>query len=351
MRTRGLFVIVLLLFGFTLGARNALAQLRLPSLPHLPNTQNLALAAASKRIAPYVQQQDPINLDWARTYPPFQTLPGAPFHAGTGRTSLSNIDAQLDRSTNGVVRLTPGDYEIPIRVYCSRVKAHSPVRVPEVYVLGPLRGAREDVLVALLSKVTAAGLTYSQVQPLSWAIQTGMRYSQLPPNQRMIFDRLIPQMRSRMSGNFIDNVRDQWNRLGIVGLPSFDSSLDRIGALGQTLKVTQQAQNEIVNNANNFDALSASLAPPLDVSNRGQNYQASPWGQVAPNVYMHTPSTGGTGALFTMQVRVTGSQGSSVNVPLLSNIFYPTYCMGCQPLTYNVEKTQSHEDTGEGIPG
>ena len=327
-----------------------LAQIRLPlpSLPRPPSTQNLAIQAASKRLAPYVQQQDPIDLDWGRIYPTMPALPGAPFGAHAGRTSLGSIAAQLARSSTGAVQLAPGDYTIPIRVYCSRVKAHAPVRVPEVYELGPLRGAREDILVAMLSRVTSARLTYPQIQPLSWAIQTGMRYSQLPPPQRSVFDRLIPQLRSRMSGNFIDQVRDQWNRLGIAGLPSFDASLDRMGALGQALKTTQQAQNEIAANANNFDALSASLAPPLDVSDRGAKYQQSPWAQVAPNIFMHTPSTGGTGALFALQVRVTGNQVA--NVPLLSNVLYPPYCQGCQPLTYNVETNDDKEDGGGGMP-
>jgi hypothetical protein len=87
------------------------------------------------------------------------------------------------------------------------------------------------------------------------------------------------------------------------------------------------------------------------VSDRGANYQSSPWGQVSPNVYMHTPSTGGTGQLFDLQVRVTGTQ--TQDVPLLSQILYPIYCPGCQPLTYNVETTappSTGQDAVEGIP-
>ncbi|HEX5275736.1 MAG TPA: hypothetical protein VFW34_10720 [Candidatus Rubrimentiphilum sp.] len=350
-RTRGvLFVFLLLLTGTAFGTR-AFGQLRLPHLPKLPQANQLAVQLAAKRIAPFVTQQDPIDLNWGRVYPTTVSPPGGAFRPRSGQTSLADIDAQLARSNSGIVNLKPGDYEIPIRVYCSRVKAHSALHAPLVYEAGPLRGSRVDVLVAMLSKVTGARLPYSQVQPLGWAIATGMRYSQLSAGQRSLFDRLAPGMRSRISGNFIDQVRDQWNRLGIVGLPPFDSSLDSMGALGQSLKITEQAQSEIISQSNNFDALSASLVPPLDVSDRGTNYTTSPWGEVAPNIYMHTPSLGGTGALFTLQVRVTGNSGMSVPVPLLTSILYPTYCPGCQPLTYNVEDTGPKEDGGGGTPG
>ena len=330
----------------------ASAQLRLPSLPHV-GTQRLAMDAASKRMAQYMASQEPVVLDWGAVYPTSPQLPGLPFQADAARNraALSSIVRQLASAPDGTVRLAPGDYEIPIRVYCSRVHAHMPVKTPEVYEVGPLRGTRRDVLIAMYSKVTGAHATYRQVQPLEWSIETGMRYAQLPAAQRQLFDRLIPAYRSRIAGNFLDQMHDEWSRLPIPGLPSFDAAIDRLGPVGQTYRDLQQAQSQIIGNSNDFDSLFAQLTPPLDVSNRGVNYQASPWGEVSPNVYMHTPSTGGTGALFDLQVRVTGTQ--TQDVPLLSQILYPTYCQGCQPLTYNVETNpppSSGDDEVEGMP-
>jgi hypothetical protein len=330
----------------------ASAQLRLPSLPHV-STQRLAMDAASKRMAQYMASQEPVVLDWSAVYPAYPQLPGSPFHAepARNRAALSSIVRQLAGSSGGSVRLAPGDYDIPIRVYCSRVHAHMPVKVPEVYVVGPLRGTRRDVLVAMYSKVTGAHATYRQVQPLEWSIETGMRYTQLPAEQRNLFDRLIPGYRSSIAGNFLEQLADQWTHLPIPGLPSFDSAINELGAVGQTYRDLQQAQSQIVNNSSDFDSLFAQLTPPLDVSDRGANFQTSPWGQVSPNVYMHTPSTGGTGQLFDLQVRVTGTQAQ--DVPLLSQILYPTYCSGCQPLTYNVETNappKDDENGGGGMP-
>lgn len=335
----------------------ASAQLRLP-IPSLPgvnvNPSGLAIQAASKQITPYIIQQDPVQLDWAATYTPMSAPPGRAFHPASGARAqavLSGIVGQLAHSPSGYVRLMPGDYSIPVRVYCSRVHAHMPVKIPEVYVFGPLRGTRKDVLTAMYSRISTIGVPYHEVQPLSWSIQTGMRYSELPERQRSLFDRLIPQMRSQISGNFIDQVRDHWNTLHILGLPPFDDVLSKIGPAGELVSSMKLAQNQILQNADNFDALSAQLAPPLDVSERGENYQTSPWAQVSPNVYMHTPSVGGTGNLFDLQVRVTGTQAA--DVPLIPNIMYPVYCTGCQPLTYNVETTPkqtSNDDAVEGMP-
>lgn len=331
----------------------ASAQFRLPALPHA-SAQRLVMDAASKRMAQYMAAQEPVALDWGAVYPTSLQLPGAPFHADAvrNRVALSSIVNQLAKSSDGVVRLAPGDYDIPVRVYCSRVHAHMPVKIPEVYEVGPLRGTRRDVLVAMYSKVTGAHATYRQVQPLEWSIETGLRYAQLPAMQRKLFDRLIPAYRSSIAGNFLDQMQDTWNHLGIPGLPPFTSAIDRLGAVGQTYRDLQQAQSQIIGNSNDFDSLFAELTPPLDVSERGANYQTSPWGQVSPNVYMHTPNTGGTGALFDLQVRVTGTQ--TQNVALISQILYPTYCSGCQPLTYNVETNAppaSGDDEVEGIPG
>lgn len=333
-------------------AAPACAQLRLPSFPHV-SAQRLAMDAASKRMAQYMASQEPVALDWSAVYPASPQLPGAPFHADAARSrsALSGIARQLASNPDGIVRLAPGDYDIPIRVYCSRVHAHMPVKIPEVYEIGPLRGSRRDVLVAMYSKVTGAHAGYRQVQPLEWSIETGLRYGQLPSAQRALFDRLIPAYRPRIAGNFLDQVQDTWNRLGIPGLPSFDSAVDRLGGVGQTYRDLQQAQSQITSDSNDFDTLFAELTPPLDVSDRGINFQTSPWGRVSPNVYMHTPSTGGTGGLFDLQVRVTGTHMQ--DVPLLSQILYPIYCPGCQPLTYNVETNAppaNGDDEVRGMP-
>jgi hypothetical protein len=353
-RIRGaLFATLLILAGAAANTR-AIAQLRLPSLPglpHLPSAQRVAIDAASKRLAPYVQNNTPVRLDWNSTYPTTEQLPGGAFRPASGNEGgvfSQRIATQLGRSENGSVNLTPGDYALPIRVYCTDIHRHA--HQPENYLVGPLRGARAGVLTALYSKVGVARVPYQAVQSLSWTLQAGVKYGDFGAGTRTLFNRLIPDMRSRISGSFLDQMREQWSRYSIPGLPSFDSALDQMDGLGQTIQSYQNAQSTILANASNFDALSASLAP-LDRSG-GRTMQSVPWSQVAPNIYMRSPSTGDFGSVGEMDIRVTGSPGQMVPVPIESQILYPPGCPNCQPLTYNPEPTQpSGEDGGGGTPG
>jgi hypothetical protein len=353
-RTRGaLFVCLLLLSAFVSSAR-ALAQFHLPGLPglpHLPSAQRLAIDAASKRLAPYVQNNAPVRLDWSSVYPTLSQPPGGAFlpqagHAGGAFSQM--VARQLARSPNGIVALAPGDYALPIRVYCTDIHRHA--HQPENYLVGPLRGARANVLTALYSKVGAARAPYHTVQVLSWSLQAGTRYGSLADDTQALFNRLIPNMRGQISGSFIDQMREQWSRYSIAGLPSFDSALGQMDGLGQTIQSYQNAQSSILANASNFDALSASLAPQDRTG--GRTMQSVPWSQVAPNIYMRSPSTGDFGSIGEMDIRVTGTPGQMVPVPIESQILYPPGCPNCQPLTYNPEPVQpSSEDGGGDIPG
>ncbi|GAC1508421.1 MAG: hypothetical protein NVS1B14_12810 [Vulcanimicrobiaceae bacterium] len=343
-----------LLIGALLGAAlapPALAQFHLPGIPGgLLNPQRLAVDAAAKRLAPIVSANQPVQLDWSTTYPSQQNLPGAGWHPASHGATMSRINSALAHSTNGVVNLPPGDYSIPIRVYCTAHHLHA-AGAREVYQVAPVRGARKDVLVGMYSKVPGARAPFGEVQGLSWSLQAGMRYAELPPGQRTLFDRLVPGMRSKINGSFVDQMRAQWNRFGIVGLPPFDSALGQMGGLGQVIQNAQQARSQILSSAGDFDSLRSQLAPPAAPSRDGPE-PPSPWSDVAPNIFMHTSSTGGYGRLFNLQVRVTGSPGQTVAVPLLSQVLYPTYCHNCQPLTYNVDPTEPpKQDGGKGMPG
>ncbi len=353
-RIRGaLFIFLLLLSAAVLGTR-ALAQLHfpgLPGLPHLPGAQRLAIDAASRQLAPYVQANTPVRLDWSSAYPTVSEPPGGAFRPGAGHAGgafSQRVASQLAHSPNGIVNLTPGDYALPIRVYCTDIHRHA--HQPENYLVGPLRGARASVLTALYSKVGAARAPYHDVQSLSWTLQAGTRYGDMGQGTRALFDRLIPFMRSKILGNFTDQLRSQWSHFTIPGLPSFDSALNQMDGLGQTIQTYQSAQQQILANSSDFNALSAQLAP-VDRSG-GRTMQSVPWSEVAPNIYMRSPSTGDFGSVGEMDIRVTGPPGQTVPVPLESQILYPPGCPNCQPLTYNPEPTQpSGEDGGGGIPG
>jgi hypothetical protein len=314
------------------------------NLPSLPDAGRLGADAAAHQIAPYIQQNLPVALNWQDAYATVPALPGATFRPHLLATS--SLAGSLAAVPNGVANLAPGDYELAVRVYCTRHSGHA--SNPQEYVLAPLRGARRDVLVAMYSRVAAARAPFSSVQVLSWAIQAGMTYTELPAMQQQLVDRLIPDYRSELQGSFIDQMREHWNRLGVLGLPSFDSQLQNMGALGATVTTLESARSTILADAGDYATLSAQLAPRTPSS--GVQVPA-PWSLVAPNVYMRMASTSAFGSIGEMQVRVTGNPaGPPVAVPLLDQIAYPPNCLDCQPLTYNPEPTPPEDGGGSAIP-
>lgn len=58
---------------------------------------------------------EPVKVDPSSIYRTVPAPPGAPFPAVTCGTD--SIIAQLAHSSDGIVRLPPGDYTIPVRMY------------------------------------------------------------------------------------------------------------------------------------------------------------------------------------------------------------------------------------------
>ncbi len=342
-----------LVFGLAAVLFVALGGLAAPfRLPGRIDPSQLAINAASKQLAPIVAQQQPVRLDFSKTYPESSAPPGSAFRprsAAANKMYVRSVAGQLAGRSDGVVSLPPGDYEIPVRVYCTN---HHAGVGSAPYEFGPLEGARKDVLVGMYAKVTRARVPWTNVQGLSWSLQAGMRYAELPALQRATFDRLIPSMRNKIAGNYVDQLRDQWNQLHVPGLPPFDQALDKMGLLGQTIGGLKQAQSEILANANNFDALRSQLVLPTPPGATTPPTAVSRWAQVSSSVYMHTSSSGGLGGLFNLQLRVVGTGDQPVAVPLLSQVMYPINCKRCQPLTFNVETNEKpSEGEGRGMPG
>jgi hypothetical protein len=60
-------------------------------------------------------RNEPIVVDPNSVYPTVPSPPGQPFHPVSYNTNF--IIDQLAHSSNGIVRLPPGDYSIPVRLY------------------------------------------------------------------------------------------------------------------------------------------------------------------------------------------------------------------------------------------
>ncbi len=121
--------------------------------------------------------REPIVIDPQSVYPMVPTPPGPPFSGVSYGTS--SIIGQLAHSSDGVVRLPPGDYTILVRMYCTGIHVAGTQRGLR-YALAPLTGSRAPILRALLSRSPAARVEYWPLQQLIWEIEGGLTYNEMP---------------------------------------------------------------------------------------------------------------------------------------------------------------------------
>ena len=62
-----------------------------------------------------ILRDEPIKIDQSRAYATVDSPPGSAFRPGAPVTD--SLIQQLANSSDGIVRLPPGDYAIPVRLY------------------------------------------------------------------------------------------------------------------------------------------------------------------------------------------------------------------------------------------
>jgi hypothetical protein len=335
-----LFFIVLTVGAlFTLDVSHARAQFSLPGLPGVGGS--VAVKAASKQLEPYFAANQPIVRDWSAIYPTVPALPGNVSFAPTTvaqrqATFEAGIISQLHGSTQGGVSLAPGDYAIPVRVFCTDVHRHA--KAVETYLLGPLRGTRAGVLTAMYANAGQTTIDFGTLQPLSWSLQEGMKYEELPPSQQRTFDTLLPGWRGQIAESFVELMQSQWTTISntVPGVPSFDEALVQMGDMGRTIQDAQYTREQVLSNASDFDALRNSLVPGgLDHSSSGGD---TPWSVLSTGVYERLITQGAYGSIGLLEIHVEGARST---VPITSNIGYAPQCHECQPLTMHPLKGAS----------
>ena len=318
------------------------AQFNLPGVPGLGG--NVAVKAAAKELAPYFAANQPVIRDWSAIYQTVPDLPGGAAFAPTANLQRQaaierSVILQLHGSKTGAVMLGPGDYAIPVRVFCTDVHRHA--RAPEMYLLGPLRGTRTGVLTAMYASAANSTVGFSTLQPLSWSLQEGMKYEELPGGQQATFDMLLPGWRSQIAESFLELMQSRWSTVSstIPGVPSFNDALGQMGDMGRFIEDAQSARQEILNNAADFDAMRNALVPGgLDTSGSGGT---TPWSMPSANVYERLLTQGAFGSVGLLEIHIAGTAKSSA--PVTSNIGYAPQCRECQPLTMHPLKGGSPE--------
>jgi hypothetical protein len=254
--------------------------------------------AAEAALTKVLNDNLPLTLDAKDVYPTVTTLPGGPFSP----TPLKLTADQLNQP------LAPGDYTINTLDFCSEYSVHQP-GAGTAYVLGPYEGKAAGAIGALIWRGTEQyNIAAGNLQAVSWAIQSGLTYDQMPKTYQAIVDQVIPDFKSEITGDFVTNLENTYSSLAQAAkLPPLDTILGKLGEPGQ-LALDAEKQRQILTAQNTSDELKqqtlfqgqeSGIYTPVSAEN-------GPWTEfVKGQVYLKVLVAGGNMATNNvMQIRV-----------------------------------------------
>jgi FecR protein len=228
-------IVLLIAFATALAAQNPLAAL-----------ENAAKEkAAEAAIETLLNNQLPLILNAKDVYPTVNQPPGGPFSP----TPLQLTADQLNQP------LAPGDYTINTLDFCSEYSVHEP-GAGVAYVLGPYEGKAAGAIGALIWRGSVQyHINPNSLQAISWTIQSGLTYSQMPKSYQAIVDQVIPDFKSEIISDFFVNLETTYNNAAKTAqLPPLDTMLAKIGPPGQ-LALDAEHQRAILTRQNTSDQL------------------------------------------------------------------------------------------------
>jgi hypothetical protein len=201
--------------------------------------------AAEAALTKVLNDNLPLKLDAKDVYPTVTTLPGGPFSPKPLQLTADQLDQPL----------APGDYTINTLDFCSEYSVHQP-GAGVAYVLGPYEGKAAGAIGALIWRGTEQyGIAPQSLQAVSWAIQSGLTYNQMPKSYQAIVDQVIPDLKNQITGDFVANLESTYNDLAKTAkLPPLDTMLAKLGAPGR-LALDAERQRQILTSQNTSDEL------------------------------------------------------------------------------------------------
>jgi hypothetical protein len=280
--------------------------------------------AAEEALTKVLNDNLPLTLDAKDVYPTVTTLPGPPFSP----TPLKLTADQLNQP------LAPGDYTISTLAFCSEYSVHQP-GAGTAYVLGPYEGKAAGAIGALIWRGTVQyQIAPQSLQAVSWAIQSGLTYDQMPKSYQQIVDQVIPDLKSEITGDAVTNLENTYNSLAkTASLPPLDTMLAKLGEPGQ-LALDAERQRQILTAQNTSDQLKQQTLFQGQESGIYTPVKAEdgPWTERVPGqVYMKLLIAGGNmAANNVMQIRVMpvpattarNAEGNTPNGPRLLRSAY-----------------------------
>ena len=267
--------------------------------------QDAVSGAVASQLAGVLDAERPINASLKDAYPTVSEPPGGTF--APSNASLQEFYKAL-KSGGLTLSLPPGDYSVPIHVFCMQHSAHAPGS-SETFLLAPLKGKQANAIATLNSRFVAANIDRDTIQSLSWAIQAGTKYEELSAQQRAIVDRLIPEFKQQLSQSFWEKVESTLGK--IPGAPSVDSVVGKLGPTGELLNTYRQARAAIQQHGDNYSALERSLLLPGNAPGGGDSrYPRGIWSKISDRIYARLLPTG-LGSPGKLDIRVLPASGVS----------------------------------------
>lgn len=231
--------------------------------------------------------------------------------------------------------IPPGDYEIPVHYYCTKVYTLN--GAGNRYRLARLNGKMSNVLSTLYQRASLNKVPIQDVQVLSWSIQSGVSYDNLSSSSKQLVNQLIPDYRQQLEGSFTDKTIKYWNSLSrATSLPSLDATLNQLGDVGTFTRSLFRAREEIINTNFSYRSLANSFVIPQDVNLPG-GIETTPWSQVNEQIYLRFIAPKGALNDGVAQVRIVGrSQTKELDkVDLLKSNFESKQLISSLPSNNN----------------
>jgi hypothetical protein len=275
--------------------------------------------AAEKTLGSLLNDQLPLKLDANTIYPTVNALPGGPFQPKALQLTAADTEAPLP----------PGDYEFPVEAFCTEYSIHRPGN-GIAYEMAPMQGKAAPAIAALLWRGTVENHRNPQeLQAVAWAIQSGLRYAQMPQSYQTVINVLIPEYINEFSGDFVQSAEDTYTTLAKTAkLPPLDQLLAGMGKPGELMlsaerqraALTQQNTTDQLRTQTLFAGQDTGVAAPLKAT-------AGPWTERIPGVaYMRYTIVGGNLATNnTMEIRImpqAGATATATQEPRLVNAGY-----------------------------
>lgn len=300
--------------------------LKLPTLPKSSNQNplggweaTLKQKAAEKAVGTLLNNQLPLKLDADAIYPTVASPPGGLFAPRPLALTANDLDKPLP----------PGDYTVSMLAFCTEYSVHRPGR-GLAYRLGPLQGKAAGAIGMLLWRgVLIKNRPPQQLQAVSWAIQSGLMYSQMPKTYQAVIDDVIPDYKNQLSGDFVQGMEDTYSSYAKgTQLPPLEQMLAKMGKPGElALSARRQRQALLRQNTSDqvkeqtlFAGQEAGVYTPLKA-------EEGPWTEkIAGVAYLRYKIGGGNMARDNiMEIRILPRQGTVASRSLVARLVYASY--------------------------